>query len=137
VTVSDDEPTAPVIDVPAAAAPPPTLTRRPPWGAISGTVVLAYVVVWALGLSRVAQRSTFNRWGAALGSLGARVVVCVVVLATLFHSLDGLRRLMAEAVPRTKELELRWRAGVLFVTWAVALPCFAVILWPWVAETTR
>ncbi len=121
----------------AEPAAPTPLMRRVPWGAVSGTVVLAYIVVWALGLSRIAQRATFNRWGAALGSLGARVVVCAVVLATLFHSLDGLRRLMAEAVPRTKEHDLRWRAWVLFVTWAVALPCFAVILWPWVAETTR
>ena len=136
MTVPDDEPAVPVIDAPAAAAPPPP-TRRVPWGAVSGTVVLAYVVVWAVALSRIAQRATFNRWGDAMGSLGARVVVCGVVLATLFHSLDGLRRLLAEAVPRTREHDLRWRAGVLFVTWAVAVPCFAMILWPWVAETTR
>jgi succinate dehydrogenase/fumarate reductase cytochrome b subunit len=128
MTVADDE---------VVPAEPPESTRRVPWGAVSGTVVLAYMIVWSLGLSRVAQRTTFNRWGAALGSLGARVVLCGVVLATLFHSLDGLRRLMGEAVPRTKEHDLRWRAWVLFVTWAVALPCFAVILWPWVAETTR
>jgi succinate dehydrogenase hydrophobic anchor subunit len=125
----------------SAASEAPVVEAQPerhvPWGAVAGIVVLAYMVVWAVGLSRIAQRATFNGWGTALGSLGARFVVCAVVLATLFHSLDGLRRLMAEAVPRTKEHDLRWRAWVLFLTWAVALPCFAVILWPWVAETTR
>ena len=114
-----------------------TSTRRVNWGAVSGSVVLVYVVVWALGLSHVASRTTFNRWGAAMGSLGARLVICGVVLATIFHTLDGLRRLVAEAVPRQRVHEMRWRTAVLFATWAIALPCFAVIVWPWVAETTR
>ena len=111
--------------------------RRVPWGAISGSVVLLYLLVWGLALSRIANRATFNRWGAALGSLGARVVICGVVLATLFHTFDGFRRLLADAVPRSRAHEVQLRAAVLFATWAIALPCFAAIIWPWVAETTR
>jgi succinate dehydrogenase hydrophobic anchor subunit len=111
--------------------------HRNRWGAISGSVVLVYLVVWGLGLSRIANRTTFNRWGAAMGSLGARVVICGVVLATLFHTFDGFRRLLADAVPRSRAHEVQLRAWVLFATWAIALPCFAAIIWPWVAETTR
>ncbi|HVN50176.1 MAG TPA: hypothetical protein VMT43_02025 [Acidimicrobiales bacterium] len=110
---------------------------RSRWGAISGAVVLLYLVVWAAGLSHIASRATFNRWGDAMGSLAARLVICGVVLATLFHTFDGLRRLLADAVPRTRARDVQLRAWVLFGTWAVALPCFAVIVWPWVAETTR
>ena len=121
----------------AAGEAPDRLVRRARWGAVSGTIVLVYVVVWCVGLSRIADRSTFNRWGDAFGSLGARLVICGIVLATLFHTFDGLRRLLAEAVPGTRAREVQLRAWVLFATWAVALPCFAAIVWPWIAETTR
>ena len=110
---------------------------RLPWAAISGVVVLVYLVVWGLALSRIADRTRFNRWGDAMGSLGARLVICVVVLAVLFHTFDGIRRLLAEAVPKTRAHDVQLRAWALFATWAIALPCFAAIVWPWVAETTR
>jgi succinate dehydrogenase/fumarate reductase cytochrome b subunit len=119
------------------ARPRPVSQRARPWAAVSGLILLAYVVVWAATLGQVAARNRFNRWGAAMGALGARLIVCVVVLATLFHALDGLRRLLAEVAPSTAVHEMRWRAAVLFLTWAVAVPCFAVIVWPWIAETTR
>ncbi len=122
---------------PADAVEPAPSRTRIRWAAVSGVVVLVYVVVWSVGLSRIAQRDTFNRWGAALGSLGARVVICGVVLATLFHTFDGLRRLLAESFPATVEHDTQLRAAALFATWAVALPCFAAIVWPWVAETMR
>ena len=112
--------------------------RRVRWGAVSGTVVLVYVLVVCAALPRIADRDRFNRWGAAMGSLGARLVLCVVVLATLFHTLDGLRRTAGRGVPAPVDQDTpALRAAVLFVTWAMALPCFAVIVWPWVSETTR
>ncbi len=104
---------------------------------MSGTVILVYLVVYSLALSQIANRDTFNRWGAALGSLGARLGLCVVVLATLFHTFDGLRRLLADLVPSWATRDRQLRAGVLFATWALALPAFAMIVWPWIAETTR
>jgi succinate dehydrogenase/fumarate reductase cytochrome b subunit len=137
-TLDPEPPTAPDSAEPTDVGDAPDRpARRVRWGAVSGTVVLVYVVVWCLGLSRVANRATFNRWGSDLGSLGARLVICGVVLATLFHTFDGLRRLLPEALPRLREREDRLRAWVLFATWAIALPCFAAIVWPWIAETTR
>jgi succinate dehydrogenase/fumarate reductase cytochrome b subunit len=111
--------------------------RRVRWGAVAGTVVLLYVVVYCLALSRIADRDRFNRWGAAMGSLGGRLIICGVVLATLFHTFDGLRRMLPEVAPGLVGHDRHLRAGALFATWALALPCFAVLIWPWVAETTR
>jgi succinate dehydrogenase/fumarate reductase cytochrome b subunit len=128
---------------PSSSAPPSTpsstagAARPSMWAALSGIVILVYVVVYAATLTQIAGRNRFNRWGAAMGSLGARLVICAVVLATLFHSLDGLRRLLAQVAPATVAHEVRLRAAVLFVTWAVAIPSFAAIVWPWISETTR
>jgi succinate dehydrogenase hydrophobic anchor subunit len=131
--------TPPVDDDPLAPGPTAVVarTRRVRWGAVCGAMVLVYVVVFALALTQVGDRNRFNRWGAAMGSIGARLVICLVVLATLFHTLDGLRRLLAEVSPTTVADEARARAAVLFLTWAMALPCFAIIVWPWVSETLR
>jgi succinate dehydrogenase/fumarate reductase cytochrome b subunit len=99
--------------------------------------VLVYLLVYSLALSQIANRDTFNRWGQAMGSLGARLVLCVVVLAALFHTFDGLRRLLPDVVPSLVGRDRQLRAAVLFATWALALPAFAALVWPWVAETTR
>ncbi len=111
--------------------------RRVRWGAVAGAVVLAYVVAYCLVISQIASRDRFNRWGAAMGSLGARIGLCVVVLATLFHTFDGLRRMLPEVAPSLASRDRQLRAAALFATWSLALPCFAVLIWPWVAETTR
>ncbi len=111
--------------------------RRVRWGAVAGTAVLVYVLVYCTALSQLASRDRFNRWGAAMGSLGARLVLCGVVLATLFHTFDGLRRMLPDVVPSLVDQDRRLRAAALFATWALALPSFAVIVWPWVSETAR
>ncbi len=113
--------------------PPPVRSSR--WGAISGIVVFVYVLVLAGAMTQINDRNRFNRWGAAMGSIGARVVLAVVVAAALFHALDGLRRLLHDAVPSLVARDAQMRAGVLFLTWALALPAAAVIVWPWIAET--
>jgi succinate dehydrogenase/fumarate reductase cytochrome b subunit len=112
-------------------------TRSSRWGAISGIVVFGYAVILAVAISQIGDRNRFNRWGGALGSLGARLVLAVVVGAALFHALDGLRRMVQELAPGIVARDQQLRAGVLFLTWALALPAAAVIVWPWIAETTR
>lgn len=111
--------------------------RRVRWGAVAGSVLLAYVVVEAVALLSIDDRNRFNRWGAAMGSLGARLVLAGVVLAVLFHSLDGLRRLVVEAAPGLVRHDDRLRLGVVFVTWALAVPAAVVMVWPWWSELRR
>jgi hypothetical protein len=121
------------VDEPTEVAP----RRRIPWNAVAGVVVLVYVVVWAATLTNISDRNTFDRWGAAMGSLGARAAISIVVLATLFHTFDGMRRAALAARPALAARDERLRAAVLFLTWAVALPSIVVIIWPWISETMR
>jgi succinate dehydrogenase/fumarate reductase cytochrome b subunit len=117
--------------------PPPVVRRRVRWGAVAGVVVFAYVLVLSVALVGIGDRNRFNRWGHLMHSIGARLVLCVVVLAALFHTLDGLRRLLLEVAPSTARHEVRLRAGVLFLTWALAVPAGVMIVGPWVSETFR
>ena len=116
---------------------PPVVRRRVRWGAVAGVVVFAYVVVLSVALVGIGDRNRFNDWSAVMHSLGARLVLCVVVLAALFHTFDGLRRLLVEVAPATARHEARMRAGVLFLTWALAIPAGVLIVGPWVSETFR
>ena len=101
------------------------------WGAVTGSVVLAYVVVEAVALLSIDDRNRFNRWGAAMGSIGARLVLSAVILAAVFHTLDGLRRLVVGSAPVAGRHDDQLRVGVVFLTWALAVPAAAVVIWPW------
>ena len=114
-----------------------SLKRSVPWGAVAGTVLLVYVVIFSLSLTGLDDRAQFNRWGHAMGSIGARIALCGVMVAGLFHGLDGLRRMAIDVRPDLAEQNPRWRATVLFFTWALAIPAMAVIVWPWISATTR
>ena len=116
----------------AGSAPP---RRRVRWGAVAGTVVLVYVLVLSVALTGIGDRNRFNRWSDGMGSIGARIVMCGVVLAALFHTLDGLRRLVVEVAPSAGRHDLRLRTGVLFLTWALAIPAAVMIVGPWFSET--
>ena len=98
---------------------------------MAGSVLLVYVVVEAIALLSINDRNRFNRWGEALGSIGARIVVSVVILAALFHTLDGLRRLLVGTVPAASRHDDGLSTAVVFSTWALAVPAAAVVVWPW------
>jgi succinate dehydrogenase/fumarate reductase cytochrome b subunit len=121
----------------AEPADSPPRERRVQWGAVAGSVVLAYTVLYSLAMLDIGDRNRFNGWGRAMGSLGARLVLSGVVLAALFHTFDGLRRMAIDLRPELAEQNARWRATVLFFTWALAIPAATVIVWPWVSASTR
>ena len=116
---------------------PPIGRRRVRWGAVAGVVVFLYVVVLSVLLVGIGDRNRFNRWSDLMHSIGARLLLCVVVLAALFHTFDGLRRLVVEVAPTTARHEIGMRAVVLFLTWALAIPAAVMIVGPWVSETFR
>lgn len=117
--------------------PPPVVRRRVRWGAVAGVVVLVYVLVLSVALVGIGNRNRFNRWTGVMHSIGGRLVLCLVVLAALFHTFDGLRRLLIEVAPSLGRHETRLRAVVLFATWALAIPAGVMIVGPWVSETLR
>lgn len=106
--------------------------RHPrPWGRIASIVSLVYVAWYVIGLV-VLQRApgAFNAMNRFYGSIGARVVLCGVLLALLFHLLDGLRVTAQDALPRLAAHELGLRATVRFVLLAAWIPAAAAVLWP-------
>ena len=115
-----------------SAAPRPERVRRVRWGAVAGTIVLVYVLVYCAALSRLAAGTGSTAGARPWAASGARLVLCGVVLAALFHAFDGLRRMLPDVVPSLVDQDRRLRAAALFATWALALPCFAIIVWPWV-----
>ena len=117
--------------------PSPAVRRRVRWGAVAGVVVLGYVLVLSVALVGIGDRNRFNRWTGVVHGIGGRIVLSLVVLAALFHTFDGLRRLLVEVVPWVGRHDTRLRAGVLFATWALAIPAGVMIIGPWVSETFR
>lgn len=124
--------------MPAPPPAPPAARRRVRWGAVAGLVLFAYAA-WAavdLVLAGVA-RSAFNRLHELYASFLGRTVIAVVVVAALFHLLDGLRRLAEEARPAWARRDPALRTAVAFATAALGVPAVAVVLWPtvqgWVA----
>lgn len=105
--------------------------RRLRWGALAGVVVLGYLVWVAIDLVVAAvNRRAFTTIHEAYGSLPARLVVGAVLVAVVFHTLDGLRRLVEELRPELARRDQRFRAVVAFATAAVSVPGVVVVLWP-------
>lgn len=115
---------------------PPTLaaggasgTRR--LAVVAGAVSVAYIAWIVVDLAVLAVSGTaYLSLHEALGSLGARVVLCLAWLAILYHGLDGLRVVLAEFVPRLGAHERFARGVVAFVLLAAWIPTSLVIVWP-------
>ncbi|MEZ5145364.1 MAG: hypothetical protein R2726_23065 [Acidimicrobiales bacterium] len=110
---------------------PPLARRRLRWGPVAGLVVFAYAIWAAIDLVVAGvSRGAFTRLHSLYDSVGVRLVLSVVVVAALFHSLDGLRRMLEELRPGVAAHERVGRAAVAFVTAALAMPAVALVLWP-------
>lgn len=105
--------------------------RRLRWGAVAGVVVFAYLVWLAVDLVVAAvDRRAFTTIHEAYGSLAVRVVVGAVLVAVVFHTLDGLRRLLEEVRPGLVRRDERLRAVVAFATAVLSVPGVVVVVWP-------
>lgn len=114
-----------------APVPAAGTRRRVRWGALAGVVVFGYLVWVAIDLVVAAvDRRAFTTIHEAYGSLLARLVVAAVLVAVVFHSLDGLRRLLEEVRPRLVRHDGRLRAVIAFATAALSVPGVLVVLWP-------
>lgn len=99
--------------------------------AICGAALFVGVAVWALGLALVGiDGSAFARLHDLLGNTVARVAICGVVLAALFHTCDGIRRIVLDVAPAVTRLDERLRLVSVFVTFAAGVPACLVVLWP-------
>lgn len=112
---------------------PTAARRRVRWGAVTGLVLFVYAVVCSGALALLlVGRSPYNRVSALGGSLVLRLGGCVVVVAALFHALDGVRQIVLTAWPAAVRRDPWLRAVVGFLTFALGLPASLVIVWPFV-----
>ncbi len=92
---------------------------------------MLYVAWYVIGLVVLeVDPSTYNAMNRLYGTLGARLVLCAVLLALLYHLLDGVRIFAQDARPRLLAHELLLRAVVRFVLLAVWVPAAVGMLWP-------
>lgn len=97
----------------------------------AGVVSLAYVIWYIAGLILLeANPSAYTRANQAYGSLGARFVLGLVLIALLFHLFDGLRTVGEQLIPRLTRHDLGLRAAVRFCTFALWIPGALVLVWP-------
>lgn len=105
--------------------------RRSRLGTTCGLVSFIYVL-WYVGDLTVLNTSA-NRYNSThrfYGNLGVRVVWSLVLLALVFHALNGLRLTLTDLAPRTARRDPLLRAIVAFLTFAIATPGAFLVLWP-------
>jgi succinate dehydrogenase/fumarate reductase cytochrome b subunit len=94
-------------------------------------VSFGWLAVWSAGIATLGfDVRLFNRLCELQGNIGVRAVLCLVTLSVLFHSLDGLRRLVADYLPFGSRVEAPARLATVFLTAALGVPACLVILWP-------
>lgn len=113
-----------------------TATRRLPL--VAGGVLFAYLVVWMLRLALLqAGPTTFDRTVDWSSSLTARLALCAVLLAGVYHALDGARSVIGALAPSVDVDGPLLRAAVRFALWALVIPGWVVLLRPWLEEVVR
>ena len=111
------------------AAAPAVATRR--LGRLAGIVAFAYVAWYVLGLVVLdTDPARYNALNRATGNLAARLVLAGVLLALVFHLLDGLRVAIEDLVPGVARRDLQLRVGVRFLVPALWIPGALVLVWP-------
>lgn len=66
------------------------------------------------------------------GNILLRVFECGLLLALIFHSLNGLRIVIVDFFPRAVRNEKALTAGVVALTLLTGIPGSLVILWPFI-----
>lgn len=127
------------------------MTARSRLPMIGGIVLFGYLLVWMLQLVLLYNSpESFDRAASWWASLAGRLVACGVLLAGVYHLLEGLRRTVRpgwtppspveapidgeqSASPSADRSRLDGVLGVAvpLLTWAVVLPGWAVLLRPW------
>jgi succinate dehydrogenase hydrophobic anchor subunit len=118
-------------DARGAAAAPARAGRERRWGRVAALVSLLYVAWYVIGLV-VLQRSpgAYNALNRFSGGVGMRILLCGVLLAVLYHLLDGLRVTALDAIPRLAPHEVVLRTTVRFLLLAAWIPASVAVLWP-------
>jgi succinate dehydrogenase/fumarate reductase cytochrome b subunit len=114
-------------------AKPPSPPRPSPSGlaTVAAFVLYGWVLVWSAAIAAAGfDVSMFNGLWRLAGTIGGRILLCLVVVCALFHTVDGLRRLVLDGAREVARVDLAARLAAVFLTAALGVPASVVILWP-------
>jgi succinate dehydrogenase/fumarate reductase cytochrome b subunit len=96
---------------------------------LSGPILYIGLLAWMTQLTLVdSAPGSFVRSQEVAASLGGRLLACVVLLAAVHHILDGVRRaFLGGTFSRAGAVD----SIIRFLTWALVVPGWAVLLRPW------
>jgi succinate dehydrogenase hydrophobic anchor subunit len=100
-------------------------------GRLAGIAAFAYVCWYIAGLVVLdVSPSAYNALNRFYGSLGFRVVLAGVLLALVFHLIDGLRVTVEDLIPGWDRHDLLLRTITGFLVPVVWIPAALVVVWP-------
>jgi succinate dehydrogenase cytochrome b subunit len=99
----------------------------------TGFLVFMFLLLHIVDVSLVnADLDLYDEVHALYGNILLRLFECGLLLALLFHSLNGLRIVIVDFFPRAVANEKLLTAGVVTITLAAGIPGCVVILWPFI-----
>jgi len=100
---------------------------------VSGFLVFMFLLLHIVDVSLVnADVDLYDEVHALYGNILLRIFECGLLLALLFHSLNGLRIVIVDFFPRAVHNERFLTYGVVTLTLAAGIPGCLVILWPFI-----
>ena len=103
---------------------------------ISGFLVFFFLLLHIVDVSLINfDAETYDEVHELYGNVLLRIFEVGLLLALLFHSLNGIRIVLIDFFPGMVRNERKLYAVVLFLTLAVGIPCGYVILKPFIDGT--
>lgn len=99
---------------------------------ISGFLVFAFLLLHVVDVSLVRWPDLYNDVHALYGNILLRLFEVGLLVALVFHALNGLRIAAVDLFPGAVANEGRLFSGVLVLTAALSIPGAVVIVWPFV-----
>jgi len=103
---------------------------------VSGFLVFMFLLLHIVDVSLVnADVDLYDEVHALYGNILLRLFECGLLLALLFHSLNGLRIVIVDFFPRAVANEQMLTTGVVALTLLAGIPGSLIILWPFIDGT--
>ena len=99
---------------------------------VTGFLVFMFLLLHVVDVSLVQDKHLYNEVHAVYGNVLLRVFESGLLIALLFHALNGLRIVLIDFFPEAIRHDKALLGVVLFVTLAAGIPGSVVILWPFI-----
>jgi len=99
---------------------------------VTGFLVFMFLMLHVVDVSLVQNKHLYNEVHAVYGNVLLRVFESGLLLALIFHALNGLRIVLIDFFPEAIRYDKGMFGAVLFVTFAAGVPGSLVILWPFI-----